>query len=141
MKTEACLVSLTKALQIRLCVALLLVLPFVRSGYAQHATLDDSLHRYFNWKPVARLSPSAGAAEHPGLAGAFAGVSNGVLIIAGGANFPDAAPWKGGKKVWWDKIQVLEKNRGGILLAHPLYLRMRHPAQLAAWTKIFKYCD
>lgn len=47
-----------------------------------------------------------------GFAGAFVGVSNGALIVAGGANFPDKAVWEGGKKAWYDKIFVLEKPDG-----------------------------
>ena len=42
-----------------------------------------------------------------GFAGPFAGVSNGALIIAGGANFPDGPPWEGKSKVWHDRIFVL----------------------------------
>lgn len=45
--------------------------------------------------------------EH-GFAGAFAGVSGGNLIIAGGANFPDGPPWRGGAKVWHDSVFALE---------------------------------
>ena len=44
-----------------------------------------------------------------GFAGAFAGVSNGALIVAGGANFPDKMPWEGGTKVWYDSVFVLER--------------------------------
>jgi N-acetylneuraminic acid mutarotase len=47
-----------------------------------------------------------------GVAGAFAGVSGGALIVAGGANFPDKMPWEGGKKVWYDTIWALEKPDG-----------------------------
>lgn len=46
-----------------------------------------------------------------GFAGMFAGVSNGALIVAGGANFPDGLPWEGGRKVWYDRIYVLESPR------------------------------
>ena len=46
-----------------------------------------------------------------GVAGPFVGVHEGVLLVAGGANFPDAVPWKGGKKVWHDAIYAME--RGG----------------------------
>lgn len=49
--------------------------------------------------------------DHIGFAGSFAGVSNGALVVAGGANFPDGgAPWTGSVKVWSDKIFVLEKK-------------------------------
>jgi N-acetylneuraminate epimerase len=50
--------------------------------------------------------------DQHGFAGAFAGVSNNALIVAGGANFPDKAVWEGGKKAWYDKIFVLEKPDG-----------------------------
>ena len=59
------------------------------------------------------IPPPSGHLTQFGLAGAFSGVHNDVLIIAGGANFPDGAPWQGGKKVWWDDIYVLEKDQLG----------------------------
>lgn len=42
-----------------------------------------------------------------GFAAPYAGVSGGALIVAGGANFPDAPPWRGGTKTWYDSIYVL----------------------------------
>lgn len=45
-----------------------------------------------------------------GFAGMLSGVNNNVLLIGGGANFPDAMPWQGGKKYYSDKIFVLEKK-------------------------------
>jgi len=45
--------------------------------------------------------------DTPGIATPFAGMIDGDLIVAGGANFPDAPPWKGGKKVWHDLIYRL----------------------------------
>ncbi|WP_316811848.1 galactose oxidase [Pedobacter heparinus] len=56
-----------------------------------------------------------------GFAGSFAGVSNGTLLVAGGANFPDGgAPWTGSKKVWHDQIFALEKPGGKWKLAGKL---------------------
>jgi N-acetylneuraminic acid mutarotase len=43
----------------------------------------------------------------PGMAGIIAGTHGGVLIAAGGANFPDRMPWDGGKKIYYDEIFVL----------------------------------
>ena len=43
----------------------------------------------------------------PGMAGIIAGSHGGVLIAAGGANFPDKMPWDGGKKIYYDDIFVL----------------------------------
>jgi N-acetylneuraminic acid mutarotase len=47
-----------------------------------------------------------------GFAGSFAGVSNGTLLLAGGANFPERKPWEGGAKVWYDTIFALERPDG-----------------------------
>ncbi|MDB6073872.1 MAG: Kelch repeat-containing protein [Verrucomicrobiaceae bacterium] len=47
-----------------------------------------------------------------GLAGAFAGVVDGALVMAGGANFPDKMPWDGGIKRWHDTVWVLDKPEG-----------------------------
>jgi len=47
-----------------------------------------------------------------GFAGGFAGTSHGSLLFAGGANFPDAPPWEGGNKVWYDSIFVLDAVSG-----------------------------
>ena len=56
-----------------------------------------------------RLSPLP---DREGFAGAFAGVADGKLIVAGGANFPDKKPWEGGKKVWYDTVFALEEPGG-----------------------------
>ena len=46
--------------------------------------------------------------DEKGFAGSFAGTSGNALLVAGGANFPDAAPWEGGTKRWYDTVFVLE---------------------------------
>lgn len=58
------------------------------------------------WRRLASLP------DKEGFAGAFAGVGGGALVVAGGANFPDAKPWNGGKKVWYDCVFVLERPDG-----------------------------
>ncbi len=45
--------------------------------------------------------------QAPGMAGMMVGVHQGVLIAAGGANFPDVHPWDGGKKSIYPEIYVL----------------------------------
>jgi N-acetylneuraminate epimerase len=60
----------------------------------------------FAWRQLAPLPNKLG------VAGAFAGVSGGALLVAGGANFPDKMPWDGGAKVWHDEVFVLEKPDG-----------------------------
>jgi cyclically-permuted mutarotase family protein len=67
------------------------------------------------WDELPPLPPSAGQTKQPGVAGPFAGVHHDALIVAGGANFPEKAPWEGGAKVWWDDIWVLERASDGAL--------------------------
>jgi solute:Na+ symporter, SSS family len=63
-----------------------------------------------SWSEPVNLPAAASGKAHLGVAGAFAGWHNGVLMIAGGANFPHAKPWEGGKKVYYDDIFVLKKS-------------------------------
>ncbi len=58
------------------------------------------------WKQLPSLP------DREGVAGCFAGTSGGALLVAGGANFPTAKPWEGGKKVWYDTVYILEKPQG-----------------------------
>jgi N-acetylneuraminic acid mutarotase len=73
----------------------------VVSGHGEIAALPS-----LRWQELAPLPDSNG------VAGAFAGVASGKLIVAGGANFPDKKPWEGGKKVWHDAIYVLDEPDG-----------------------------
>lgn len=43
-----------------------------------------------------------------GFAGAFAGVQDGKLIVAGGTHFTDRMPWEGGTKVWHDTVHAFD---------------------------------
>jgi N-acetylneuraminic acid mutarotase len=59
-----------------------------------------------NWSQLPPLP------DPEGFAGAFAGVCDGQLVVAGGTNFPDKKPWEGGNKVWYDTIFALNDPRG-----------------------------
>jgi cyclically-permuted mutarotase family protein len=61
-----------------------------------------------------------------GLAGAFAGKQGNTLIFAGGANFPDASPWKGGKKVFYNEIYALRKDSTGYYWYFNQKLKLPH---------------
>jgi len=54
--------------------------------------------------------PTHGSQPSIGYAGMLGGVNKGVLIAAGGANFPKGMPWDGGPKVWSDAIYIFEKD-------------------------------
>lgn len=60
------------------------------------------------WRIAGTLPPVNG--KSLGLAGVLAGVSNEMLIVGGGSNFPDGMPWLGGKKRYYDELYVFRKN-------------------------------
>lgn len=74
---------------------------------------EDNPFVNFEWKELAFIPPATGKAVQPGIAGAFIGIHNDALIIAGGANFPGAAVWEGGEKVYHRDIYILEKKEDG----------------------------
>lgn len=69
------------------------------SGNAQ------SINRKLDWD-------TAGHVPDPmGYAGAYVGTAEGKIYVMGGANFPSCIPpWKGGQKVWSDRIFVIGED-------------------------------
>ena len=64
--------------------------------------------KHVDWKTAAQVKNTDGSLSI-GFAGPINGISNDVLIVSGGANFPDKMPWEGGKKSYSKTIHVLEK--------------------------------
>jgi cyclically-permuted mutarotase family protein len=62
-----------------------------------------------NWNVSGQLPASNG--KQLGFAGPIVGVNSNVLLMGGGANFPDEMPWNGGKKKYYDELYVF-KNDG-----------------------------
>ncbi|MDO8538974.1 MAG: hypothetical protein Q7S40_00925 [Opitutaceae bacterium] len=60
----------------------------------------------FTWTELAPLP------DELGFAAPFAGVAQGSLVVAGGANFPDGRPWDGARKVWHDRVFILDTPGG-----------------------------
>lgn len=68
--------------------------------------VQPNLPGLLSWKELDSIP------DDVGFAAPFAGVSGDVLIVAGGANFPDAPPWENGEKVWHDRIFALTSPGG-----------------------------
>ncbi len=86
---------------------------------------QDANNPLMDWEVIAELPDEMGK-PNKGLAGSFAGISNDVLLIAGGANFQNEMPWEGGKKYWSDKIYVLKK-KGNKYKWHLKTFNLPHP--------------
>jgi len=74
--------------------------------------LGQASHLSLSWDTLAILSDQNSLAEHPGLAGAYSGIHDNALIMAGGANFPEGGVWEGGTKKFHDLIYVMERIDG-----------------------------
>lgn len=82
---------------------LILVLVSTLPVFGQDS-LKLSIHNYPN------LPADQGQEQALGFAGMLGGVHEGVIIAAGGANFPDALPWEGGQKKWSNSIYILKDH-------------------------------
>jgi N-acetylneuraminate epimerase len=89
------------------------VLPFIACLSFMLLTEDQvrqkGIYDPVKWQLVAKL-PDANGSVSTGFAGAINGVDNNVLIVAGGANFPDKLPWEGGRKHYADEVHILHRN-------------------------------
>jgi N-acetylneuraminate epimerase len=82
---------------------------FITVFFMSLTAIAQQTHRAydFKWGELPQVP------DRLGFAGSFVGKSGSALIVAGGANFPDGgAPWTGSKKVWSDKIFVLDSPTG-----------------------------
>ena len=98
-------------MRIKTILVFVLIMPFTVFTYAQNAK-GKSLH----WKIAAKLPAPDGKSKSLGVAGPVTGVHNDILIVGGGANFPDSMPWQGGKKKYYDDIYSYREHRGTLVL-------------------------
>ena len=80
------------------------------------------------WQQLSVLPPAPGQITQPGLASPFSGISNNLLLVAGGCNFPDEPVWEGGKKAYYDDVYALEHNSEG---GYKWYSGFKIPYQVA----------
>lgn len=91
-----------------LLLAQLMIFPFFSSAQKKQPVV-------LQWKIAGELSANSGGLKPLGLAGAVIGVTNDILIIGGGSNFPDSMPWLGGKKKYYNEMYVFKRTNDGLL--------------------------
>ncbi|GEO04348.1 hypothetical protein AAE02nite_20120 [Adhaeribacter aerolatus] len=109
-------------------IALILVMIMHNQTMAQSQTVQA-----INWKVAVELPALTGQAKALGLAGPVAGVHHQVLVVAGGANFPDKMPWLGGTKKYYNDIYVFEKEaKGNTIKPYPKLFHLSNPVAYGA---------
>lgn len=88
---------------------------------------EEKLSLVSGWKKAGALTTLGKS----GVAAPVTGISNNVLIVGGGADFPDALPWLGGKKKYYDKVCIYEAN-GDSLMQTGKAFALHHPVAYAA---------
>lgn len=68
------------------------------------------------WRIGAQLPGNNGLNNSIGFAGPVIGVHQNMLLVAGGANFPDSMPWLGGRKKYYDDVYMFSKKDDSISL-------------------------
>lgn len=84
-----------------------------------------------NWSVAAELMNGNRSAI--GFAGMVGGVSHDVLIVAGGANFPDKLPFQGGKKHFSDSIFILERKNDSFYWNEKNTIKLNEPIAYAGY--------
>lgn len=100
----------------------------MHNGTIAQKPMDDTL----KWRIAAELPPVHGPAKALGVAGPVVGLNNHMLIVAGGANFPDSMPWLGGRKKYYDDIYVFEKNAKGNIQLYSKTFHLPYPVAYSA---------
>lgn len=75
------------------------------AGFIQDNMMD--------WKSCPPIPPGPGMSQQFGLAGPVAGADGEYVLVAGGANFEDGMPWRGGAKKYHDEIYLLMEKSSG----------------------------
>lgn len=87
-----------------------IVLIMITFANCDHVKDNTSLLR---WDNDLILPSPDNINQQKGVAGAFCGLIEDELFIAGGANFPEGFPWTGGKKTWWSTLYSAKNISSG----------------------------
>ena len=93
----------------------------------------DSLQK-LEWYIAGKLPSSAGATASLGMAGPIAGVYEDVILVAGGANFPEGMPWRGGKKAFLKEGFIFSRLQNGKLRSETTFDLLQPIAYAASCT-------
>lgn len=85
---------------------LLLLFTIANSDNAISKNIEKQQYGVIKWSVLTQIPAKKNNEKQHGFAGAFSGIIETNLVIAGGANFPDKSPEDGGIKSWWSDIYV-----------------------------------
>jgi N-acetylneuraminate epimerase len=99
---------------------------------AAEASAQKTKVRSLQWRIAGVLPSTNGKAV--GFAGPVVGLTNNVLLVGGGSNFPDSMPWLGGKKKYYDDLYVFKRDHQDSLVvfkSFKLPFALAYPANVS----------
>jgi N-acetylneuraminate epimerase len=84
------------------------------------------------YNSLSMVPPASGKPIQHGFAGALVGCDNNRLIVAGGSNFEDNLPWRGGTKLYHDDIYILYHLDNGSKIWNQLKQKLPRPMAYSA---------
>ncbi|TAN20181.1 MAG: hypothetical protein EPN37_01955, partial [Chitinophagaceae bacterium] len=79
----------------------------------------DSDNLRFKWSIDGSIPGESDGKTSLGFAGMVAGINNHILILGGGANFPDGMPWDGGKKKYYHTLYFFKRQGNSLVNIQP----------------------
>lgn len=110
-------------------VQFLLLIGLLMMNNPNHA--QNAQHTKLHWSVAAELRN--GAHTSIGFAGMVSGISQGKLLMAGGANFPELLPFQGGKKYFSDSVYILESEKGNYNWLSAKTIKLTQPIAYACF--------
>lgn len=113
-----CRIRLKRNMKMRnLKISLFIICMFLKAEIPAQVSFVPTI----NWKIDAGIPSANGKGKALGFAGPVTGIHNNVLVIAGGANFPEGMPWQGGKKKYYNEAYLFKLKSDGVKLRNKKY--------------------
>ncbi|MDP3392189.1 kelch repeat-containing protein [Sediminibacterium sp.] len=91
-----------------ICIPFMLIANTIMAQYSAEWSVQFAI--------ATTLPSDAGKQISTGFAGVVTGVHQNHLLVAGGANFPEAMPWQGGKKMYHSEVFVYKQDNAELQL-------------------------
>jgi N-acetylneuraminic acid mutarotase len=94
----------------KICFSLLYAIALALVVVSHVYSDEDIFRNELIWNEIGVIPEHTEDGAHLGLASPFAGYHNGVVLVAGGCNFPGKPVYEGGQKKYYDHIYTLDEK-------------------------------
>lgn len=92
-------------------VLLIILVSMITMTVTSPSSSDDTSGLAISWQKISETPPARGQQKSLGVSGAFAGVLDNTIVLAGGTNFPDGHPFfDGASKKFYQEVFLLQQT-------------------------------